>query len=583
MKSLKLNSRLIRGSFFVVLMTFGLIFSEASWGADKADKKNLAGLSSVNAYQIGDADLVITLKGKQLPKPELVFNGNTATLTFKDTKADKSALKAIQAETAVMLESYKTEQISDDVVISLVTETPVQLNSVRGVAPSNSYTLRLITTERQQKIQAAPQATYQPKTPKVPTGPFASDAKITLDLRDTELRDVFRMLGVHMNKNIIIDPSLPPELVTMTLRDVPLSEAYTYLMKKYDISYEFIGKDTMLIGTSSGLAKIAGKEETRVFHVAYADTAVMTTILPNLTRITPQGLAVDDRLKNIYVTSTPDILEEIAIVLQRLDHPGRQVMLQARILEFTDNAELEVENAVNAVYDHWWFSYAGQDGGRGGYVDDNRRGRDYSYSGNNAAIAPYITDITTPMQGIWREFDAAINAIEKKDNGRSLATPSIIAVDGEEASINLTTNQPVPSGKDDNGITYSDKAVGPQLKLTPRIGRDGIVTIALDIKTGEIIGEVTTPDGPQPISTERDVKTSVRVRNGEPFVVGGLFSDNKSKNTVRIPILGSIPLLGELFTYRHNNTHKTQVVIVIVPFILDIPDVAIEQERVMFR
>ncbi|GHS86669.1 type II and III secretion system protein [Synergistales bacterium] len=582
MKSLKLNLRLIRGSFFVALMAC-LVFSEASLGAEKTDAKKLPNLSSIGAYNMGDADLLITLRGKQLPQPELKFNGNTATLTFRGSRADKSLLKETQADAAVILTSYKAELVSDDVVISIFTDTPVQLDSVRGVAPSDSYTLRLVTTERQQRMQATPQATHQPRTPKVPTGPFASDAKITLDLRDTELRDIFRMLGVHMSKNIIIDPSLPSELVTMTLRDVPLSEAYGYLMKKYDIAYEFIGKDTMLIGTSGGLAKMSGKEETRFFHVAYADVKAMSSLLPNLTRITPAGLAIDERLNNIYVTSTPDIFEEVAIVLQRLDHPGRQVMLQARILEFTDDAELEVEQAVNAIYDHWWFSYAGQDGGRGGYVDDNRRGRDYSYSGNNAAISPLITDITTPMQGIWREFDVAINAIEKKDNGRTLATPSIIAIDGQEANITLTRNQPVPSGKDDNGITYSDKAVGPQLKLTPRIGRDGVVTIQVDIKTGEIVGEVTTPDGPQPISTERDVKTSVRVRNGEPFVVGGLFSDNKSRNTVRIPILGSIPLLGELFTYRHNTNTKTQVVIVIVPFILDIPDIAIEQERVMFR
>ncbi|GHV36562.1 type II and III secretion system protein [Synergistales bacterium] len=588
MKSLKLNLRLVRG-IFVALMAFGLIFPDVSWGAEKANKageKKLSGLSSISAYQMGDADLLVTLRGSKMPQPELKFDGNAITLTLKDTKADKSAFKEIQTNTAVMLGSHTTEQISDDVVISFVTETPVQLESTRGVAPSDSYTLRLVTVERQQKILATPQATYQPRTPKVPTGPFASAAKITLDLRDTELRDVFRMLGVHVNKNIIIDSSLPSELVTMTLRDVPLSEAYAYLMKKYDISYEFIGKDTILIGTSGGLAKVAGKEETRVFHVAYADLDAMNTILPNLTRITAAGLAVDKRLQNLYVTSTPDILEEVAIVLQRLDHPGRQVMLQVRILEFSDSSAFEVESAINAVYDHWWFSYAGATGGRGGYVDDNRRGRNYSTTdiGNGDGIIPAITDITTPMQGVWREFDGAFRALESKGNARSLATPSVIAIDGQEAKITLTTNYPTPSGKDENNnIQYEDKEVGPQMELTPTIGRDGLVSIKLHVSTGEQIGEVETPDGPQPITTDRDVTTNVRVRNGEPFVVGGLFSDNKSRNKVRIPVLGSIPFLGELFTYRTNTGRKTQVVMVIIPYILDIPDIAIEQERVMFR
>ncbi|GHS97530.1 type II and III secretion system protein [Synergistales bacterium] len=586
-KNFRLGSMLVRGGFFVAIAAFILFFPGVSWGADRADTKNFSNLLSVSAYQMGDADLVINFRGKRLPQPEIEFDGNTTTIVFINVKADKSALRDVQSDSAVMLSSYKAEQVLNDVVISFVTETPVQLDSMRGVEPSDSYALRLVTVERQQRIEATPQVTYQPKTPKVPTGPFASDAKITLDLRDTELRDVFRMFGVHMNRNMIIDPSLPSELVTMTLRDVKLSEAYGYLMKKYDISYEFIGQNTIIIGTTSGLAKISGKEETRVFHIAYADPKAMTDILPNLTRITATGLAIDDRLKNLYVTSTPDILEEVAIVLQRLDHPGRQVMLQVRILEFSNNATFEVETAINAVYDHWWFSYSGANGARGGYVDDNRRGRNYQWNSDAAGsdgIVPSLTTLTTPMQGIWREFDGAFRALESKGQGRAMATPSVIAIDGQKASISLTTNFPTPSGKDENNnIQYEDKEVGPKMELTPRIGRDNLVSIELHVSTGEIIDEVPTPDGQQPVTTERDVTTNVRVRNGEPFVVGGLFSDNKTNTKTRIPVLGNIPFLGELFTYRTNTGRKTQVVMVVVPYILDIPDIGIEQERVMFR
>ena len=72
-----------------------------------------------------------------------------------------------------------------------------------------------------------------------------------------------------------------------------------------------------------------------------------------------------------------------------------------------------------------------------------------------------------------------------------------------------------------------------------------------------------------PVTTTRSVKTEVRVRDGMPFVIGGLFMENQSKGVSRIPILGSIPLLGELFTFKSNSKVKTQVVIVITPYILD--------------
>jgi type IV pilus assembly protein PilQ len=86
-----------------------------------------------------------------------------------------------------------------------------------------------------------------------------------------------------------------------------------------------------------------------------------------------------------------------------------------------------------------------------------------------------------------------------------------------------------------------------------------------------------------PQTSTRKVTTSVRVRNGEPFVGGGLFSDNKTQSKTRIPVLGWIPLLGELFTFRENQRSKTQVAVVVVPYILNTPDVAVEQERVLIR
>jgi type IV pilus assembly protein PilQ len=387
-----------------------------------------------------------------------------------------------------------------------------------------------------------------------------------------------------LKKNIIIDPSLPSVLVTMTLKNIPLSEAYAYLMKTYDLSYEFVGKDTIVIGTTDGLSKIAGKEETRLFRVAYADTAAMQKLLSDLVKLPADRIVADPRLRTLYVTSNGSKLEEVAIALQKLDHPGRQVMMQARLLEITDRSAFEVETAINAVYDHWWFNYS-QAGARGGYADDNRRGRDYVAPTGNNPLVPITTTMLTPMQGVWREFDAAFRAMEEKGNAKALANPSVITVDGQEATIALTEDYPYISERDDAGNpTWTTEEVGPQMKLTPLVGRDGVISIKVDIETGEVIEMVRSSTGEEmPRTSTRKVTTNVRVRDGEPFVVGGLFRENVTHSRTRFPILGSIPLLGELFTYRHNDTTKTQVVIIVVPYILDTPDAAVEQERVMFR
>ncbi|WP_299300906.1 secretin N-terminal domain-containing protein [uncultured Fretibacterium sp.] len=544
---------------------------------------NLPVLANVEMYPIGDTEVVVGFKGKGLPEPETVFDVNRVRITFRDVRLDTSDMTDYSVSVP-MLSSVSTAQVSRDVVIEMTAESPLQLRSLGGVAPADSYTLRFITSAKVEKMVQEPAATRVVVKKPVPTGPFASTTPITLDLRDTELRDVFRMLGAHMKKNIIIDPSLPPALVTMTLKNVPLSEAFAYLMKTYDVSYHMVGKDTIAVGTVDGLAKISGNEETRTFNVAYADPVALQALLVNLTKMPTDRVVVDPRLRALYVTSNPLKLSEVAALLQKLDRPGRQVMLQARILEFSDGAKLDVETALNAVYNHWWFTYGGASGGKGGFIDDNRLGRNFTEP-SDQSLSPGRTGLLTPMHGIWREFDVAFRAVEEKGLGKTLASPSVITLDGEEAEVRLTEDYPYISERDDAGnATWATKTVGPQLKMTPKVGRDGVITVKLEIETGEVLEMIRGSTGEQmPRTSTRSVSNQVRVRDGEPFVVGGLFRDNQTKNRVRIPVLGQLPILGELFTYRYNERRKTQVVMLVVPHILEIPDVAVEQEAVLTK
>ena len=578
------NSGIIWGAFLSFLIA---AFCCPAFAAGKQKGRdelaNLPVLANVEMYPIGDTEVVVGFKGKGLPEPETVFDVNRVRITFRDVRLDTSDMTDYSVSVP-MLSSVSTAQVSRDVVIEMTAESPLQLRSLRGVAPADSYTLRFITSAKVEKMVQEPAATRVVVKKPVPTGPFASTTPITLDLRDTELRDVFRMLGAHLKKNIIIDPSLPPALVTMTLKNVPLSEAFAYLMKTYDVSYHMVGKDTIAVGTVDGLAKISGNEETRTFNVAYADPVALQALLVNLTKMPTDRVIVDPRLRALYVTSNPLKLSEVAALLQKLDRPGRQVMLQARILEFSDGAKLDVETALNAVYNHWWFTYGGASGGKGGFIDDNRLGRNFTEP-SDQSLSPGRTGLLTPMHGIWREFDVAFRAVEEKGLGKTLASPSVITLDGEEAEVRLTEDYPYISERDDSGNpTWSTQTVGPQLKITPKIGRDGFLTIKLTIETGEVLEMITGSTGEQmPRTSTRSVATQVRVRDGEPFVVGGLFRDNKTNRRVRIPVLGQLPILGELFTYRYNERNKTQVVMLVVPHILEIPDVAVEQEAVLTK
>ena len=571
----------------ILTVVLSLIMSSPllSRGAEAASKKWEGSLlTNYELYQIGASEVVLGLSGRDLSDPEVSFEGTRVRFVLRNSRMDKSEMTNHTLVTP-MVTDMTMDQVSDDVVIVMMTKVPLSLRSSRGTAPSNEYSYRMIAAVEEERIRNEAMATRPKVKAPQPAGPFSDKTKISLDLRDTELRDVFRMLGSHLKKNVIIDPSLPPALVTMTLKNVPLSEAFNYLMKTYDISWHMVGNDTIVIGTQDGLSRLSGNEETRTFNIAYADLDAIQGILVNLTKLTTDRVVMDPRLRALYVTSTPAKLLEVSNILQKLDKPGKQVMIYAKIFEFSDSATDEVETALNAVYNHWWLGYSGQGGMRGGYVDDNRLGRNLNLRDENAAILPLNTDLRTPMHGIWREFDMAFKALENRGKGKTLASPSVITIDGVKATVTLTEDYPYISDRDDAGNpTWATQTVGPQLTMTPRIGRDGVVNLELDLQTGQVMEMITGSTGEQmPRTSTRHVTTNVRVRDGEPFVIGGLFNENKTQTRVRIPILGQIPILGELFTYRYNEGRKTQVVMLVVPQILDTPDVALEQERLFSR
>jgi type IV pilus assembly protein PilQ len=166
-------------------------------------------------------------------------------------------------------------------------------------------------------------------------------------------------------------------------------------------------------------------------------------------------------------------------------------------------------------------------------------------------------------------LNVGLQAMESDGKVKNLASPSLITIDGKTATVNMQDTLSLPRGLDANGNTqYADFSGGPRLDFTPVLGRNGMVTITVDINSSSIPNIV----GTQVSIAQRNINTQVRVRNGEPFVVGGLYSERRNKVRQRIPVLGYIPLLGDLFSRNVNDQSRTEVAMIVVPYILDVPD-----------
>lgn len=554
---------------FALFLTVSTI--EAVPAFTEKEMSALRKISGVSCRQVGDTTLVIDLKGDAINAPELQSSTPSA-MVFRIPGARVASLVWKKEMDFPLAKQIVLSQDKEALVMTINVMQSMKILEVRGTAPANQFIMTLVTADQAARLAGQEQLAVKP-VPKVDTGdPFTKTMPITLDLRDVELRDVFRLFGKYIGMNVISDPSVPNSLVTMSLNQVPLNQAFSYIMKMYDVTYAIMGK-TIIVGTADSIAKVVGREGTRSYHIAYADLKQLGGILQGLTGVTK--VIADDRLKTLYVTGRIDQLDEVDSLLQRLDHPGRQVMLQARIVEISDTATKDFETMLDAVYNHWWMSYS-----KGGlnigssYVNTND-----AYTAVEDRPGTLVTDMKNVAAGTLKLLDAGIVALVNNNKGKVIADPSVITLDGQKATIKLTENYPYVSQRDQAGNpTWSEKEVGPKLEFLPTIGRDGIVTVKLKISTGEIIGTYVGANKEEfPQTTNREVDTMVRVRDGEPFVVGGLFKDQKTKEVSKIPVLSDIPLLGQFFTARTSKNIKSELAMIVVPYILHTPDTSIEK------
>lgn len=555
----------------LAIMSLLLALAGTAYAADPAatlpEAEKAPMIESVMVRQSGASKILAEITGRNLPLPEQVKAGpNHVDFRFAGT----TALSPNQTIGVVypLMKSVEIRTVSGDVFVSFLTNKPLKLTATQGQAPASSYTL-LFETEPE---PPAPAATLPKPALKTTPDPLARDTKVTLELRDVNIKDIFRMLGNMMNLNLVVDSSVPDTNVTLSLKDVPLKEAFSYLMRMHELAYVMMGR-TMIVGKPDALARTTGIENTQSYHIAYADPKQIPGILQNLAGV--NKIVVDERLRTLYVTGTTLQQDEVRKILERVDHPGRQVMINARIIELKDTASREFEAMLDAIYNNWWMSYSGGSFS-GGYADAN-----YPNQVPTGAVSP--TPFATNLGGLARStlkaIDAQIATWTQGDiKGDVLASPSVITTEGKKATIKITENVKYISARDDAGNpTYSDEEVGPILEFTPIIGRNEVINLEIKVSTGTITQYLAGGQGERiPQTAKREVQTTVRVRNGEPFVVGGLFGTDKSSTINRVPLLSDIPLIGELFKSKTKKNEKTQVVVVLVPELLDVPESSIE-------
>jgi len=185
---------------------------------------------------------------------------------------------------------------------------------------------------------------------------------------------------------------------------------------------------------------------------------------------------------------------------------------------------------------------------------------------------------------------ALISAAKTDGDARILSTPVVMTTDNTEATITVGEERPVVSSSvnsSSDGVsaraTYEYRTIGLTLTVTPNINPEGFVVMEIS-QTADDILDTTQIDGNDvPIISKREITATVAVQDRSTIVLGGLVRKSKTKSATKIPILGDIPLLGWFFSSHNNSDARSELVVLITPYVLDTPEAAEEKSRLIYE
>lgn len=512
-------------------------------------------IDDIRVKQIGADKIIIELSGRAVcsPKP-ISADGCAAAFEWRQTVLSLAGQEKHSRERGLELkyDFPLAQRINffvndrDGLTMAITGVKRLRLKDIVGEESSDSLTLFLETFP--------PSITEEKKTAETSGQALFLDEKVTLEMYEISLAEALRMLAASVGMDLVMSAGIPSGKISLSFQETPFADVLGYLLRSNSLAHAVRG-NTLIVGLAQSVAETAGINETRAYHIAYAEVpqaaALLGTMVGQIKTIT-----VDERTRALYVTGTAEQHEEIEALLDVIDRPVRQIMLEARLIEVNKLFKQDIESMLSAIY-HGWLLSSGIGGGRLGYAYTNRE-----LPSNNGSGA---------MDSAIKMLDAGLRAMELEQKGKILAAPSIVALDGHKAVIKLTRSYLYQSSVDEHGnAKFREQETGPSLEITPLIGRDGFMTMKLRISSGEIVGFRKSGTSETPETSRREVDTCVRIRDGELFVIGGLYSESKNKNVIRTPVLSDIPLIGGLFTSRSEARLSSELAFIVVPHIIDI-------------
>ncbi|HEX4878341.1 MAG TPA: type IV pilus secretin PilQ [Limnobacter sp.] len=388
---------------------------------------------------------------------------------------------------------------------------------------------------------------------------------ISLDFKNADIRTVMQVFADFTKMNLVLSDSVQGK-VTVYLKDVPWDQALDIVMRSKGLVSSQSG-NVLLVSTPSDVVneqfETANRQAqdgleplvSKVFQVSYQKTTDLVTLIKadDAGLLSSRGtLIADERTSQIFVRDTPSRLDRIASIVTGLDKPVKQVMIEARVVLADTSVSKELGVRLRGTSGRSdAFAEIGDQFGSGNYVDTG------SGAAANFAYTLFNANST-------RLINMQLRALETSNRIRTVSNPRVITSNKEPASIEQGTEIPYQVATSSGATAIEFKEANLKLDVTPQITPDGTVLLDVDVAKDSI--GITTAAGPA-IDTRR-VKTKVLVADGGTVVLGGIFEEDDNLRDEKIPFLGDVPVVGNLFKGKTDNRRRAELLIFLTPVVL---------------
>ncbi|HXM93572.1 MAG TPA: type IV pilus secretin PilQ [Candidatus Dormibacteraeota bacterium] len=452
--------------------------------------------------------------------------------------------------------------------------------------------------------QAAQQANTAATTMATSSGQVASvvaqpgkytGEPISVNLKDVDLRDFFRLIHEISGLNVVLDPAVKGSL-TIVLDEVPWDQALDIVLQNNGLDKQLNG-NVLRIATRDTLKKEAETQRdlekaqaeavapvtvTRV--LSYAKAASMTTTLKKF--LSARGdILSDDRSNQLIIRDIPSVIPVVDNLIRQLDRKSQQVEIEARVVSasraFAQDIGTQLGFAGSATNGRSLFSGLPSVGGSGAVVGAPAPPSPVVMatgvpSGNGIASGiPLLTNLVAgvPTSGVGFShrspnfaIDFFITAAESKGVGKLLSKPKVITQNNEKATVKQGTKIPIQTTINNTiSVQFIDAVL--KLEVTPQITAEGTVFMDVLVENTTIDAGIPRVQGIPALNTQ-SAETKVLVADGGTVVIGGIIISSQRRDVTEVPLVGSLPIIGHLFKRTNVTVQSQELLFFLTPRII---------------